>query len=81
MPAERNPKGPAYLRLGRAMRRLRRTAGISQVRAGELAKVRGEFVSHVERGKRGMTWETLLALLDAYGARLVDLERALEAEK
>lgn len=80
MPAQRNPKGPEYIRLGRAMRRLRRTAGISQVRAGEIADVRGGFVSQVERGRRGMTWTTLLALLDAYGARLVDLERAYDAE-
>lgn len=81
MPSHRIPKGSEYIALGAALRRLRRTAGMTQVEAGEKAGIRSGFVSAVERGRRGLTWTTLLALLDAYGASLHDLADALEAEK
>ncbi len=54
---------------------------MTQVEAAELAGIRSGFVSAVERGKRGLTWTTLLALLDAYGASLHDLADALDAAK
>jgi transcriptional regulator with XRE-family HTH domain len=59
--------------LGRALRALRKTAGMTQVEAAEAASVRSGFVSEVERGNRGLTWHTLRALLRAYGADLRDL--------
>jgi len=73
VPSERLPKPPEYATLGVALRGLRRTAGLTQVQAGERADVRSEFVSQVERGKRGLTWSTLVALLVAYNADLRDL--------
>jgi transcriptional regulator with XRE-family HTH domain len=54
-------------------------AGLTQVQAGEKAGVRSEFVSAVERGRRGVQWSTLLALLRAYDADLRDLADEIEA--
>jgi len=51
------------------------------VQAGKTADVRSNFISQVERGQRGMTWTTLLRLLDAYDATLYDLARAHDAER
>jgi DNA-binding XRE family transcriptional regulator len=48
-------------------------AGLTQVEAGEAIHVRSQFVSEVENGRRGMRWDTLRALLRAYGATLADL--------
>jgi transcriptional regulator with XRE-family HTH domain len=64
--------------LGDALRQLRETAGLTQVEAGEAAGVRGQFVSEVENGRRGMRWDTLRALLRVYGASLADLGKILD---
>jgi transcriptional regulator with XRE-family HTH domain len=77
---ERLPKPPEYAELGAALRALRKTAGLTQVQAGEKVKVRSEFVSAVERGKRGVQWSTLLALLSAYNADLHDLADEIEGQ-
>jgi transcriptional regulator with XRE-family HTH domain len=66
-----------YHDLGRALRKLRQTAGMTQVEAADAASIRSGFLSEVERGNRGLTWHTLRALLRAYGAGLRDLADAL----
>lgn len=81
MPNQRLPKPPEYAELGGALRALRKTARLTQVQAGEKAGVRSEFVSTVERGKRGVQWSTLLALLSAYNADLHDLADEIELEQ
>jgi transcriptional regulator with XRE-family HTH domain len=78
MPDTKRPNADAYARLGEALKRLRQTAGLTQVSAGEQVGVRSQFVSEVERGNRGLRWHTLLAFLDAYGASLHDLADAFE---
>jgi transcriptional regulator with XRE-family HTH domain len=72
------PSADEYAALGRAMRELRRTAGLTQVEAAEIIGIRSTFVSLIERGERGMRWHTLLALLRAYDADLRDLADALD---
>jgi transcriptional regulator with XRE-family HTH domain len=76
-----DPKRPyahEYVTLGRALRALRKRVGLTQVQAGEAIGVRGSFVSAIETGERGMRWHTLRAFLDAYNAKLSDLEREIE---
>jgi transcriptional regulator with XRE-family HTH domain len=77
VPASPNPE--EYRALGCALRELRETAGMTQAAAGKAVGIRAQFVSEVERGGRGVTWHTLLALLRAYGADLHNLADALEA--
>jgi transcriptional regulator with XRE-family HTH domain len=72
------PSAAEYAALGRAMRELRRTAGLTQKQAAEIVGIRSTFVSLIERGERGMRWHTLMALLRAYGADLRNLADALE---
>ena len=64
--------------LGRALRVLRDRAGITQ---GELAGRIGidiTYVSHVERGKRGVRWHTVMRFLRALDMSLRDLTTAIE---
>lgn len=72
------PSAAEYAALGRALRELRRTAGLTQVEAAELVGIRSTFVSLIERGERGLRWHTLQAFLRAYGADLRDLADALD---
>jgi transcriptional regulator with XRE-family HTH domain len=72
------PSAAEYAALGRALRELRRSAGLTQVEAAEIVGIRSTFVSLIERGERGMRWHTLLAMLRAYGADLRGLADALD---
>jgi transcriptional regulator with XRE-family HTH domain len=72
------PNPADYIALGRALRSLRRAAGLTQAQAAEQASIRSKFVSEVERGNRGLRWHTLLKLLGAYGADLRDLADAID---
>jgi transcriptional regulator with XRE-family HTH domain len=79
-----NPRLPAaadYAALGRALRELRRDAGLTQIQAAESIGIRSTFVSLIERGQRGMRWHTLLAFLRAYGADLRKLAELLDREQ
>jgi transcriptional regulator with XRE-family HTH domain len=78
MPSPKLPHAAEYEALGRALRGLRETAGLTQVQAAEQAGIRSKFVSEVERGNRGLRWHTLLALLRAYGCGLHGLADAIE---
>lgn len=72
------PHAAEYVKLGRALARLRRKAGLTQVQAAERVHIRPQFVSEVENGRRGMRWHTLMATVRAYGATLADLAREIE---
>jgi transcriptional regulator with XRE-family HTH domain len=76
----RLPSADEYAALGRALRELRRKAGLTQAEAGEIVGIRSTFVSLVERGQRGVRWHTLQAMLRAYGADLRALADALERQ-
>jgi len=76
----RLPSASEYAALGRALRELRRSAGLTQKQAGEIIGIRSTFVSLVERGERGMRWHTLQAMLRAYGADLHALADAIEQQ-
>lgn len=76
----RLPSADEYLALGRALRELRRSAGLTQVQVAEIVGIRSTFVSLIERGERGMRWHTLLAFLRAYDADLRALAAALDRQ-
>jgi len=64
---------PDYLALGRAMRALRRKAGLTQAEAAAAVGVRNTHISSAELGYRGLSYKTLIGLLDTYGYDLADL--------
>jgi len=72
------PSAERYATLGRALRALRKRAGLTQVEAAETIGIRSTFVSQIERGERGMRWHTLMAHLDAYHADLRLLGETIE---
>ncbi len=78
MPTPSLPSAAEYAALGRALKALRRSAGLTQAEAGEIIGIRSTFVSLIERGQRGMRWHTLQAMLRAYGADLRGLADALD---
>lgn len=59
--------------LGRALRILRRRADLTQAEVGKRVGIRNTHVSAVERGERGLSYRTLIAMLRAYKATLRDL--------
>lgn len=64
--------------LGLALRKLRERAGLTQEQlAGRMGIVDFAYVSHVERGKRGVRWHTVLRFLRALDADLSDLAAAI----
>jgi len=78
MTATELPSAGEYAALGRALKALRRRAGLTQVEAAETAGIRSTFVSQIERGQRGARWHTLQALLRAYHADLRTLQEHIE---
>jgi transcriptional regulator with XRE-family HTH domain len=67
-----------YIALGRALAALRRQAGLTQVQASERAGIRNTHISAVERGERGLSYRTMLALLRGYGVGLRELVDMIE---
>ena len=78
MTSPKLPHAAEYRALGRALRELRRSAGLTQVRAADTVGIRSTFVSEVERGNRGLRWHTLLIFLRTYGVGLRELAEAIE---
>jgi transcriptional regulator with XRE-family HTH domain len=74
------PSAADYARLGRALLALRLAAGLTQEDAAVKIGIRGNFVSLIENGHRGMRWHTLLAFLNAYGADLHALADTIDAD-
>jgi transcriptional regulator with XRE-family HTH domain len=66
--------------LGRALRVLRKRAGLTQVQAGEHVEIGGNHLSNVELGERILSYRTMLALLRLYGSSLRELAALIEEE-
>lgn len=54
-----------YKALGGRIRRLRRTAGLTQGDLANLVGLSASFLGHIERGTRVLSVETLMAISDA----------------
>jgi transcriptional regulator with XRE-family HTH domain len=70
---------PAAARLGAALRDLRRTRRLSQADIARLAGVSPSAISQAERGRRGLSLETLLHLTSRLNMTLDELLRGQEA--
>jgi transcriptional regulator with XRE-family HTH domain len=70
---------PAATRLGAALRDLRRTRRLSQADIARLAGVSPSAISQAERGRRGLSLETLLDLTSRLNMTLDELLRGQEA--
>jgi transcriptional regulator with XRE-family HTH domain len=81
-PSRRQTDDDPYVILGRALRALRRQAGLTQEELAIRVDVGATYVSQVENGHRGVRWHTLLGFLRALDADLRQLADAIgEVEK
>jgi transcriptional regulator with XRE-family HTH domain len=64
--------GPSR-RLGKVIKLLRSSRGLSQEELADLAKLDRTFISMLERGVRRATLETVQALAKAFGMTLAEL--------
>jgi transcriptional regulator with XRE-family HTH domain len=69
--------GPSR-RLGKAIKLLRSSRGLSQEELADLAKLDRTFISMLERGVRRATLETVQALAKAFGMTLAELIAEIE---
>ncbi len=79
---KRNPEMTAeqeQLVLGRALRALRKEAGMTQEQLAERLGVDPTFVGRLERGQRGAHWRTIRRILIALDASISDFAAAIEA--
>jgi transcriptional regulator with XRE-family HTH domain len=64
--------------LGRALRELRVRAGLTQEQLAERLGAHPTFVGRVERGQRGVRWNTAMRFLRALGMDLRQLADAFD---
>lgn len=64
--------------LGRALRELRVAAGLTQEQLADRLGAHPTFVGRVERGQRGVRWNTAMRFLRALGADLRQLADAMD---
>src|ERR1700728_2806183 len=67
--------------LGRALRRLRDAAGISQEELAERLQMDPTYISRIERGRRGVQWLTVQRFLRALDSDLQQLAKAIDEQK
>lgn len=72
------PREPENVALGRAVRRLRKEAGLTQEELAGRAQIRVEKVSQIEAGAIDAQWGTLRHLAYALETDLADLFRLAE---
>ena len=63
------PKSLEHVALGRAIRELRRSAGISQEGLADRSRLHRTYVGGIERGERNVSFGNLLKLAKALGVR------------
>jgi transcriptional regulator with XRE-family HTH domain len=62
--------------LGTALRELRTQAGLTQEQLGARAGIGASYLSQLENGHRGVSWHTVIRLLEGIG---VDLHQLADA--
>ena len=75
-----DPIEEAQRALGRALRELRKQAGVTQKELGAKAGAPDTYVSQVEKGQRDIRWSTVTRLLIALYMTLADLTAAVERQ-
>jgi len=66
--------------LGRALRELRKQAGLTQKELGTRAGANDTYISQVETGRRDIRWSTVTRLLIALDVTITDLAAAVERQ-
>ncbi len=67
------PKSLEHVALGRAIRELRRSAGISQEGLADRSRLHRTYVGGIERGERNVSFGNLLKLANALAIRPSEL--------
>jgi transcriptional regulator with XRE-family HTH domain len=67
------PRSLEHAALGRAIRELRLSAGISQETLADRSRLHRTYVGGIERGERNVSFGNLLKLVDALGVRPSEL--------
>jgi transcriptional regulator with XRE-family HTH domain len=73
-----DPIEAAQRALGRALRELRKRAGLTQKELGARAGADDTYLSQVETGRRDIRWSTVTRLLRALDVTLADLAAEVE---
>ena len=66
--------------LGRRLRDIRKTTGLTQEQLGSKADVSYKFVGEIERGQQNPSFDTLVKIADALEVELFELFRFDQAE-
>jgi len=74
----KDPIEDARHALGKALRELRRQAGMTQKELGARAGTPDTYISQVENGQRDIRWSTVTRLLLALEMTVADLSTAIE---
>jgi transcriptional regulator with XRE-family HTH domain len=75
-----DPIEAAQRDLGRALRELRKRAGLTQKELGARAGADATYLSQVETGQRDIRWSTVTRLLRALDASPADLAAEVERQ-
>jgi transcriptional regulator with XRE-family HTH domain len=76
-----DPIADARRALGRALRELRKQAGLTQKELGSRASANDTYISQVETGLRDIRWSTVTRLLIALELTVADLAAAIERQE
>jgi transcriptional regulator with XRE-family HTH domain len=76
-PADPSAAEQDQIALGRALRQLRKRAGLTQEEMGDRLHTDANLVGRIERGQRGIRWHTLQRLLRVLDADLHQLADAM----
>jgi DNA-binding XRE family transcriptional regulator len=76
-----DPITDARRALGRALRELRRDAGLTQKELGLKSSANDTYISQVESGQRDIRWSTITRLLMALDLTVADLAAAVERQE
>jgi transcriptional regulator with XRE-family HTH domain len=74
----KDPIEDAQHALGRALRELRKQAGLTQKELGARADTLDTYISQVENGQRDIRWSTVTRLLLALNMTVADLSAVME---
>jgi len=76
-----DPIADARRALGRALRELRKQAGLTQKELGSRANANDTYISQVETGLRDIRWSTVTRLLIALDLTVADLAAAIRRQE
>jgi ribosome-binding protein aMBF1 (putative translation factor) len=74
------PRVVTQARLGRAIRAVRRAAGMTQEEVSAVSGLHPTYISDIERGVRNPGWEAITRLADGIGVSLVEIARHYEQQ-